>query len=45
MYDSRSINARPCREADAGNTPIWQFSVRSAVPEYCRSDALMLVSG
>ena len=28
--------ARPFAEAYAANTPIWQFSVRPAVPEYCR---------
>ena len=35
-YSSRSISACPYREAYARNTPTWQFSVRPAVPEYCR---------
>ena len=35
-YSSRSISACPCAEAYARNTPTWQFSVRPAVPEYCR---------
>lgn len=36
-YNSRSINARPAGEAYARNTPIWEFSIRPAVPEYCRA--------
>ena len=36
-YSSRSISARPPPgTAYARNTPSWQFSIRPAVPEYCR---------
>jgi hypothetical protein len=33
-YNSWSINARPAADELARNTPIWQFSIRPAVPEY-----------
>jgi putative component of membrane protein insertase Oxa1/YidC/SpoIIIJ protein YidD len=30
------MSAYPQRLAQARNTPIWQFLIRPAVPEYCR---------
>ena len=35
-YNSRSSNALPLAPAWARNTPTWQFSIRPAVPLYCR---------
>ena len=42
-YSSRSNNVRPALVAYARDTPIYQFSIRPAVPEYCRATPADLV--